>query len=180
MRFKIHYLLSLPNIFWDCKECFNMRYTVIRSVWVSTKFGTCTVVSVNGTLVEAKMWTFTLESTHFIFNKCPIYTHNGAKFSTNLQGMGYSVVQAQKQCSQNQNQNHLFPSTDTIHILYLFHDKNTWHMAFNSDKGKNCEDKNCEYKNCRWQARVLHCKGRWYQVLSNYNEHLHGSYLTNS
>ena len=27
---------------------------------------------------------------------------------------------------------------------------------------------------------TLHCKGRWDQVLSNYNEHLHGSYLTNS
>ncbi len=26
------------------------------------------------TLAEAKMCTFTLESTHFIFNKCPIYT----------------------------------------------------------------------------------------------------------
>jgi hypothetical protein len=35
-------------------------------------------VSVNGTLVGAKMCTFTLESTHFIFNKCPIYTHVGA------------------------------------------------------------------------------------------------------
>jgi hypothetical protein len=27
--------------------------------------GTCTVLSVNGTLVESKMCTFTLESTHF-------------------------------------------------------------------------------------------------------------------
>ncbi len=36
-----------------------------------TKFGTCTVVGVNWTLDEAKMFTFTLESTHFIFNKCP-------------------------------------------------------------------------------------------------------------
>jgi hypothetical protein len=25
----------------------------------------------------------------------------------------------------NQNQNHLIPSTDTKHISYLFHDKNT-------------------------------------------------------
>jgi hypothetical protein len=40
-------------------------------------FGTCTVVSVNETLVEAKMCTFALESTHFICNKCPIYTHDG-------------------------------------------------------------------------------------------------------
>ncbi len=40
-------------------------------------------MSVNETVVEAKMCTFTLESTHFIFNKCPIYTHDGAsaKFS---------------------------------------------------------------------------------------------------
>jgi hypothetical protein len=51
-------------------------------------------VSVNETLVEAKMCTFTLESTHFIFNKCPIYTHDGAsaKFSTNSQETDYSVV----------------------------------------------------------------------------------------
>jgi hypothetical protein len=44
-------------------------YTVIRFVLVSAKFDSCTVVSVNGTLVEAKMCTFTLESTHFIFNE---------------------------------------------------------------------------------------------------------------
>jgi hypothetical protein len=63
-------------------------------VWVSAKFGTCTVVSVKGTIVEAKMCTFTLESTHFIFNKSPIYTHDGAsaKFSTNSQKTDYSVV----------------------------------------------------------------------------------------
>ncbi len=68
-------------------------YTVIRFVWVSAKFGTCTVVSVNRTLVEVKMCTITLESTHFIFNKCPMYTHNGAsaKFSTNSHGTDYSV-----------------------------------------------------------------------------------------
>jgi hypothetical protein len=69
-------------------------YTVIRFLWVSAKFGTCTVVSVNGTLVEAEMCTFTLESTHFVFNKCPIYNHDGAssKFSTNSQGTDYSVA----------------------------------------------------------------------------------------
>jgi hypothetical protein len=56
--------------------------TVIRFVLVSATFGT--VVSVNGTLFEAKMCTFTLESTHFIFNECPIDTHDGAsaKFCT--------------------------------------------------------------------------------------------------
>ncbi len=49
-------------------------------VRLSAIFGTCTVVGLNGTLVEAKMLTFTLECTQFIFNKC---THDGAsaKFS---------------------------------------------------------------------------------------------------
>jgi hypothetical protein len=67
--------------------------TVIRFFIVSAKFGTCIVVSVNGTLVEAKMCTFTLESTHFIFNKCPIYTHDGAsgKFITNSHETDYSA-----------------------------------------------------------------------------------------
>jgi hypothetical protein len=39
------------------------------------------------------MCTFTLESTHFIFHKCPTYTHDGAsaKFSTNSHETGYSV-----------------------------------------------------------------------------------------
>ncbi len=51
------------------------------------------VVSVNGILDEAKMFTFTLESTHFIFNKYPIYNHDGAsaKFSTNSYKTDYSV-----------------------------------------------------------------------------------------
>ncbi len=50
-------------------------------------------MSVNETLVEAKMCKFTLDSTHFIFNKCPIYTHDGAsaKFSTNSHETDYSV-----------------------------------------------------------------------------------------
>jgi hypothetical protein len=47
--------------------------TEIRFVWVRAKFDACTVVSINGTIVEDKMCTFTLESTHFIFNNCPIY-----------------------------------------------------------------------------------------------------------
>ncbi len=65
--------------------------TVIRFVWVSAKFGT--VVSVKGTLVEAKMCTFTLESMHVIFKKCPIYTHDdaSAQFSTNSHEADYSV-----------------------------------------------------------------------------------------
>jgi hypothetical protein len=43
--------------------------------------------------VEDKLCTFTLESTHFIFNLFPIYTHEGAsaKFSTNSQETDYSV-----------------------------------------------------------------------------------------
>jgi hypothetical protein len=68
-------------------------YTVIFFGWVSAKFNTCTVVSVNGTHVEAKMSTFTLESTHFTINKSPIYTHDGAsaKFCTNSYETDYSV-----------------------------------------------------------------------------------------
>ncbi len=62
-------------------------------MWVSAKFGTCTVVSVNGTLVEDKMRRFKGECAHFIFNKCPIYTHDSAnvKFSTNSQETDNSV-----------------------------------------------------------------------------------------
>ena len=50
-------------------------------------------MSVNGTPVEAKSCAFTLESTHFFFILCPIYTHDGAsaKFSTNSQETAYSV-----------------------------------------------------------------------------------------
>ncbi len=71
-----------------------MLYTVIRFLWDGVKFGTCTFVSVNWTLVESKMCTFTFETKHFIFNKCPIYTHAGAsaKFSTNSHETDYSVV----------------------------------------------------------------------------------------
>jgi hypothetical protein len=42
--------------------------TVIHFLRVIAKFGTCIVESVNWTLVEAKLCTFTLECTHFIFN----------------------------------------------------------------------------------------------------------------
>jgi hypothetical protein len=47
-------------------------------------------------LLPAKMCTFTLESTHFIFNKCPIYTHDSAsvKFSTNSHETVYSDTDA--------------------------------------------------------------------------------------
>ncbi len=50
-------------------------------------------MSVSGTFVEAKMCTFTLESTHLFFIKCPIYTHDvaSAKFCTNSHETDYSV-----------------------------------------------------------------------------------------
>ncbi len=64
---------------------------------MSAKFGTCTVVIINGTLVEDKMRGFKGECAHFSFNKHPIYTHEGAsaKFSTNSQETDNSV------CSQH-------------------------------------------------------------------------------
>ncbi len=48
---------------------------------------------VNWTLVEDKMRGFKGECEHFRFNKCPIYTHDGAsaKFSTNSQELDNSV-----------------------------------------------------------------------------------------
>ncbi len=63
---------------WEC--CFpgHDALTVIRFLWVSAKFGTCTVVSVNGTQVEDKMRRFKGECAQFSFNRCPVYTHNGA------------------------------------------------------------------------------------------------------
>ncbi len=84
-------------VFFHCRktlfyECCLSAHTVIRFVWVSAKFGT--IVSVNVTLVEAKMCTFTLASTtHFIFNRCPIYTHDcaSAKFSTISHETDYSA-----------------------------------------------------------------------------------------
>jgi hypothetical protein len=83
-------MILLLRMLWIGDWC-----TVIRFEWVSAKFGTCTVVSVSGTLVEAQMCVFALESTHFFCNKCPIYKHDGAsnKFSTNSHGTDYSVWQ---------------------------------------------------------------------------------------
>jgi hypothetical protein len=51
-------------------------------------------VSVTGTLVEDKMRRFKGECEHFSFNKCPIYTHDGAsaKFSPNSQEMDNSAL----------------------------------------------------------------------------------------
>jgi hypothetical protein len=54
------------------------------------KFGTCTGVSLNGTLVEAKMFTLALECKNF---KCPLKTHDGAnaKFGTIVETKRISV-----------------------------------------------------------------------------------------
>jgi hypothetical protein len=50
-------------------------------------------VSVNGK-PEDKMRRFKGERAHFIVNKCPIYTHDGAsaKFSNNSHDTDYSVL----------------------------------------------------------------------------------------
>jgi hypothetical protein len=62
-------------------------YPFLVKLWVGAKFGTCTAVSYNGILDEAKLCAFTLECTHFVFDKCPIDTHDGAsaKFCINSQ-----------------------------------------------------------------------------------------------
>jgi hypothetical protein len=80
-------------------QCLSLiSYNVVHFVSVSAKFGTCTVVNVNGTLVEAKMCTaqctVTLECTHFIFNKFPIYTRDSAstKLALVWDETDYSVV----------------------------------------------------------------------------------------
>ncbi len=51
----------------------------------------------NGTLVKDKMRRFKGECAHFRFNKCPIYTHDGArgKFSTNSREADNSVIVAE-------------------------------------------------------------------------------------
>jgi hypothetical protein len=60
-------------------------------------------VSVNGTLVEDKMSKFKGECGQFSFNKCLIYTHDGAsaKFSTNSHEMDNSVplLYSHKDCA---------------------------------------------------------------------------------
>ncbi len=49
-----------------CYACFDKKeHTVIRFAWVSAKFDTCTIVSVNGTLVEDKMRRFKGDCAHF-------------------------------------------------------------------------------------------------------------------
>ncbi len=80
-----HFCDSLLMHYFQLDFVFSSTHTVIRSLWVSAKFGICTVESVNGTLIEDKMRRFKDECTHFIFKKCPIYTYDGAsaKFITN-------------------------------------------------------------------------------------------------
>jgi hypothetical protein len=77
---KIHYtnrLAPRESLVSDIPHCYPFHGRLVLNL-------ACTVVGLNGTLVEAKMFTFTLECTHFIFNKCPIKTHDGAnaKFGT--------------------------------------------------------------------------------------------------
>ncbi len=80
-------------------------YTVIRFLWVSAKYGTCTVVSVNGTQVEDKMRTFKGECAQFRVNRCPVYTHDvaSAKFSTNSQETDNSVRRVPQCMSPRRN-----------------------------------------------------------------------------
>ncbi len=66
-----------------------MVYTVIRFVSISAKFGTCTVVSANGTLVEAKMCTFTLECTGM--EACSLLSVDISSFFFNLPLISASV-----------------------------------------------------------------------------------------
>ncbi len=51
-------------------------------------------MGVNGTFVEHKTRRFKGECAHFVFNKYPIYTHDGAsaKFTTNSHDMDNSAV----------------------------------------------------------------------------------------
>jgi hypothetical protein len=51
--------------------CIACLYRILLSVRLVLNVCTCTVVGLNRTFVEAKMFTFTLECMYFIFNKCP-------------------------------------------------------------------------------------------------------------
>ncbi len=53
------------------RRCAHSRCIVIRFMWVSAKFGTCTVMSVNGALVEDKIRRFKGECAHFSFKNFP-------------------------------------------------------------------------------------------------------------
>ncbi len=64
-------------------------------------------MTVNGTLVEDKMRRFKGECAHFSFNKCSIYTHDGAsaKFNTNSHETDNSALQS---------------STIPLHHMFLY------------------------------------------------------------
>ncbi len=51
-------------------------------------------MGVGGTLGEAEMFTFTLESTHFVFGWCPVYPRGGAGagFGADSQETDYRVA----------------------------------------------------------------------------------------
>ncbi len=99
-------------------------------------------MSVNGTLVEDKMRRFKGECAHLIFNKCPIYIHDGAsaKFSTKAHetdmqitsfrfiGVFLGVEIMRRDAAQFVNfilyyrstsTNFSFPSNDDINYLYM-------------------------------------------------------------
>ncbi len=89
------------------------------------KLGTGTVVGLNWTLVESKMFTFTLECMHFICNKCPIYTHDGANANLTLietKRPDYSVVKGVKTWVENRGKERrvwkLVPFTSKMENIY--------------------------------------------------------------
>jgi hypothetical protein len=94
-------------------DTFYPFHTVIRFVWFSAKYGTCTVVSINGTLFEDKMRSFNGECTNFSLNKCLIYTHvsASAKFSTNAHETDNSA--------SIQTLNNGMGSDDLVSVTYL-------------------------------------------------------------
>ncbi len=73
-------------------------------------------MSVNGTLVKDELRRFKGECAHFSFNKCPIYTYDGAsaKYSTNSHetdnsvpmdksvGLVCALIQADPKCNFSQ------------------------------------------------------------------------------
>ncbi len=69
---RVNLVLDATALYFCCR-------TVIRFVSTSEKFGICTIVGLNGTLLEDQMRRFKGECAQFSFNKCPIYTHDGAR-----------------------------------------------------------------------------------------------------
>ncbi len=80
-------------------------------------------MGVNGTLVEAKLCTFTLECAHFIFNLCPIYSHDGAsaKLSTNSQETDYSVEQPRQDTNLSYRHNVPIGPTKEGPLSFVLH-----------------------------------------------------------